>query len=256
MDRSFDIGQRAEYFLSTGNLVSTTGLDLLQKSGFSIVAEKLNFLRYLSHFHSVHRGQFFTTMKTTKVRKLLPEGWGFLCPVHTPDGAPCGLLNHLATSCKILTQEESAESLPTVLAGMGMKPVVSSLVYPAEYLPVMLNAELIGYLPPELADSVVLQLRFLKVEQKKGVPPHLEIVCVGQETRQFPGIYLFSHVGRMSRPVINVKHGKVEWIGTMEQVGFFCIDLSESWIFILILSKDGVHDCHCSIMCPEEKILT
>ena len=24
------------------------------------------------------------------------ESWGFLCPVHTPDGAPCGLLLHLS----------------------------------------------------------------------------------------------------------------------------------------------------------------
>lgn len=28
-------------------------------------------------------------MKTTTVRKLLPENWGFICCVHTPDGAPC-----------------------------------------------------------------------------------------------------------------------------------------------------------------------
>ena len=26
---------------------------------------------------------------------------GFLCPVHTPDGTPCGLLNHLASACKV-----------------------------------------------------------------------------------------------------------------------------------------------------------
>ena len=26
---------------------------------------------------------------------------GFLCPVHTPDGAPCGLLNHMAADCKV-----------------------------------------------------------------------------------------------------------------------------------------------------------
>jgi hypothetical protein len=26
---------------------------------------------------------------------------GFLCPVHTPDGAPCGLLNHLAAMCEV-----------------------------------------------------------------------------------------------------------------------------------------------------------
>ena len=41
-------------------------------------------------------------MKTTLVRKLLPESWGFLCPVHTPDGSPCGLLNHLARESAIL----------------------------------------------------------------------------------------------------------------------------------------------------------
>lgn len=26
---------------------------------------------------------------------------GFLCPVHTPDGAPCGLLNHMSASCQV-----------------------------------------------------------------------------------------------------------------------------------------------------------
>ena len=34
-----------------------------------------------------------------QVRKLLPDSWGFLCPVHTPDGGPCGLLNHVTTTC-------------------------------------------------------------------------------------------------------------------------------------------------------------
>lgn len=27
------------------------------------------------------------------------RSWGFLCPVHTPDGEPCGLLNHLTSTC-------------------------------------------------------------------------------------------------------------------------------------------------------------
>ena len=27
---------------------------------------------------------------------------GFLCPEHTPDGSPCGLLNHLAATCQVL----------------------------------------------------------------------------------------------------------------------------------------------------------
>ena len=26
---------------------------------------------------------------------------GFLCPVHTPDGTPCGLMNHLSATCQV-----------------------------------------------------------------------------------------------------------------------------------------------------------
>ena len=73
----------------------------LQLSGFTVVADKLNYLRYLSHFRCVHRGAFFSQMRTTSVRKLLPEAWGFLCSVHTPNGAPCGLLNHFAAPCQV-----------------------------------------------------------------------------------------------------------------------------------------------------------
>lgn len=84
MERQGDIGKKVYYFLATGNVVSSTGLDLMQVAGYTIVAEKLNHWRYLSHFRSVHRGQFFTEMKTTSPRKLLPESWGFLCCVGIP----------------------------------------------------------------------------------------------------------------------------------------------------------------------------
>lgn len=95
IDLQTPIGEKLENFLATGNLRSQTGLDLMQQSGFTIIADKLNNMRFLSHFRSIHRGAFFSEMKTTTVRKLLPEQWGFICPVHTPDGGPCGLLNHI-----------------------------------------------------------------------------------------------------------------------------------------------------------------
>ena len=34
----------------------------------------------------------------------MPEAWGFLCPVHTPDGSPCGLLNHFSAMCRLVTK--------------------------------------------------------------------------------------------------------------------------------------------------------
>lgn len=40
-----DLGRKMEYMLNTGNLVSNTGLDMSQATGFTVVAEKLNFFR-------------------------------------------------------------------------------------------------------------------------------------------------------------------------------------------------------------------
>ncbi|KAA8537345.1 hypothetical protein F0562_026968 [Nyssa sinensis] len=79
------IGLAVENMLKTGRLNTQSGLDLQQRAGMTVQAERLNFLRFLSHFRAVHRGASFAGLRTTSVRKLLPEAWGFLCPVHTPD---------------------------------------------------------------------------------------------------------------------------------------------------------------------------
>lgn len=41
-------GQKFEYLLNTGNLISRSGLDLSQATGFTVVAEKLNFFRQVT----------------------------------------------------------------------------------------------------------------------------------------------------------------------------------------------------------------
>ncbi len=33
-----------------------------------------------------------------------------MCPVHTPDGSPCGLLNHLTTSCSVVAEEPPVDA--------------------------------------------------------------------------------------------------------------------------------------------------
>lgn len=67
------------------------------------MAENINRMRYMSHFRAVHRGAAFADSRSSEVRQLKPDAWGFLCPVHTPDGSPCGLLNHFSSTCQVLS---------------------------------------------------------------------------------------------------------------------------------------------------------
>ena len=124
-----------------------------QTAGFTIVAERLNYFRFLAHFRSIHRGAFFAQLRTTTVRKLLPDQWGFLCPVHTPDGSPCGLLSHLAEPCSVAVEQPPRGSMRAYLlphlaaAGVALLPLATGL--PASsYLPVLLDGEVRRMLPP------------------------------------------------------------------------------------------------------------
>ena len=228
-----DLGRLVEYFLATGNLASKSGLGLSQTSGFTIVADKLNFMRYLSHFRSVHRGAYFAELRTTTVRKLLPESWGFLCPVHTPDGSPCGLLNHLAAQCFVDIADGSGNELRAthvaqvykVLASAGVLISVGRLggaPPPPVHLTVTLDGAVVGTVGASEAVNVVAALRAAKVSEPSRVPSTLEVAyippAVGGGGGAFPGLNLFTSPSRMIRPVRQLPGGAVEYISSLEQV--------------------------------------
>lgn len=159
-----EIGAKLYYFLATGNLISTSGLDQMQTSGYTITAEKLNFLRYISHFQCIHRGSFFAELKTTSVRKLLPEAWGFLCPVHTPDGSPCGLLNHLAHKCHIVTRFPDVSGLPKFLYSLGVSPLTGFYSGDKDSVTVQLDGKILGFCSAVDAARIAKELRKLKID--------------------------------------------------------------------------------------------
>ncbi|CUS22682.1 LAQU0S06e03598g1_1 [Lachancea quebecensis] len=215
-----NIGSKLQYFLSTGNLVSQSGLDLQQVSGYTVVAEKINFYRFISHFRMVHRGSFFAQLKTTTVRKLLPESWGFLCPVHTPDGSPCGLLNHFAHKCKISTSQSDVSHIPSLLYSLGVAPASHTFAAGPTMCCVQLDGKIVGWCSHEQGKIIADTLRFWKVEGKTpGLPLDLEIGYVPPSSRgQYPGLYLFGGHSRMMRPVKYLPLGKEDIVGPFEQV--------------------------------------
>ena len=212
-----NIGANIENFLSTGNITSSSGLDLQQASGYTVVAEKINFYRFISHFRTVHRGSFFAELKTTTVRKLLPESWGFLCPVHTPDGSPCGLLNHLAHKCKISTKKVDASAVPDLVMQMGVSTHAKASL--DESVVVVLDGRILGFCHPKQAKIIADRLRYWKVAGEHKVPPELEIGYIPNSNKgQYPGVYMGSTAARMYRPVKYLPLDKRDFVGPFEQV--------------------------------------
>ncbi|KAH7653427.1 DNA-directed RNA polymerase I subunit RPA2 protein [Dioscorea alata] len=232
---SQSIGRAVESMIRTGKVATRSTLDLPQKDGMTIQAERLNFLRFISHFCAVHRGAAFAKMRTTSVRKLLPESWGFLCPVHTPDGEPCGLLNHMASSCRVTSFYDSDGKIKdflkirmtilTVLVGMGMASSLPKLEQtgPPEVLHVLLDGCVVGSISSSNIEDAVGHLRRLKLSASSGFPADLEVGHVPLSLGgAYPGLYLFTSPSRFVRPVRNIYQLSdvnhcVELIGPFEQ---------------------------------------
>jgi DNA-directed RNA polymerase I subunit RPA2 len=232
-----DITVPMESVLATGAIKNTeTGLGLMQHAGLTVVADKLNFCRFLSHFRCIHRGSFFTEMRTTAVRKLLPEAWGFLCPVHTPDGGPCGLLNHATALCKIVNKLIDTRQIPRLLCMLGMVPYdedgLTSMLTSQNSYTVLLDGRVIGKVKDDDSRRFVDALRLLKVSESEGLSSMMEICLVPKTpaASQYPGIYLFTSMARLMRPVINCTVQSIEMVGTFEQVYLnICVSPEEAY---------------------------
>lgn len=90
---------------------------------------------------------------------------GFVCPIHTPDGAPCGLLNHLTMNC-IVTKHPDPKlkaAIPGVLVELGMIPLSIADNWDNSYT-VMLDGKVIGLIENKIIDKVVYRLRLLKIK--------------------------------------------------------------------------------------------
>ncbi|XP_052744867.1 DNA-directed RNA polymerase I subunit RPA2 [Bicyclus anynana] len=218
-----NLEQRMETFLATGNAPGT-GVALSQYKGLTIVAENINRSRYMSHFKAIHRGSFFMEMRTTEARQLLPDAWGFVCPVHTPDGAPCGLLNHLTASAQVTQPPDPKQlaNLPFALVKCDMEPISSVTECPLSRdvykYPVFIDGRLVGYLSEESAAKSTTYLRTLKVKGEIPITTEIVLIPKKQICAQYAGVFLFTSEARMVRPVIHLASGMMELIGTMEQL--------------------------------------
>ena len=220
---AFLVCRGLDYFVATGNLPHKSGLVGLQSAGITVTADSINRLRFLSHFAAVHRGAFFTEMRSSGVRQLRPEAWGFICSVHTPDGSPCGLLNHLTKICRIQSQLGNSDAAVRALLRLGVIEWQSTAANTNDefQFPVFVDGCLVGYLPESRAVSTVSGMRALKCNGIDKMTQGTEICFIPRRKSGLaapsPGLFVFTNPARFLRPVRNLKLNKVEMVGTLEQ---------------------------------------
>lgn len=114
---------------------------------------------------------------------MLPDAWGFICPVHTPDGSPCGLLNHLTMNCIVSGAPDTklVDNIPKVLVNLGMAPINSSKIDYKKYYVVILEGKIIGHVAMADSKRIADRLRLLKIDGVE-VPNLLEVVLVPKKT--------------------------------------------------------------------------
>lgn len=217
------INRALHTLVATGNLVTKASIGPQQKVGLSVVAEKINYWRFVANFRAVHRGGQFTDSKTTECRKLYPESWGFQCPVHTPDGGSCGLLNHLTEMCVITTHQtpnHNNSGLFDALINVGMVRIQDAhlpIFDFANMVHVIADGCVIGVIPSRDSIEIMNKLRVMKATHKLDNCLEVCLIPLTEKATQFPGLYFFSGPSRMLRPVLNLATETVELIGTFEQ---------------------------------------
>lgn len=139
--------------------------------------------------------------------------------MHTPDGTPCGLLNHLSRSCRIITTPLAVAHIPSLLVSQGLTQPFSPCIDGRRNLCVQLDGRIIGWASPALCRQLAKDLRVWKTEGVNNIPLDLEIGYVPESKGgQYPGLYLFSSRARMMRPVKYLGNNRDDSIGSFEQV--------------------------------------
>ena len=249
--------------LITGNFVieNEDYFYMPQNSGWVVMADHLNFFRFFEQMRVLHRGKRVADMRSSEVRKFPCEAFGFLCMVHSPDGADCGVLNHMTIPTIVTTSmttrdrrklQKCLDSFPTLIAPNS--PVEET----KQCVPVILEGEVVGYVPLRDGQRLVQTLRKLKMYDvrealshyppnseearslKAGIVPRstittlhqMECIFVAPNSAEFlkdaevaksmhsmhAGVYIFTANGRLMRPIKDLKTGNLVYVGTWEHI--------------------------------------
>eukprot|EP00477_Mikrocytos_mackini_P001721 GAHX01001861.1.p1 GENE.GAHX01001861.1~~GAHX01001861.1.p1 ORF type:complete len:1182 (-),score=239.94 GAHX01001861.1:42-3587(-) len=232
-------------FLQTGTLRAIiSNVPIKQSTGLAQRLERINFITYANNMSSVHRGSFFVDSKNTKIRKLRPETFGFLCPVNTPDGDQCGLLSCLTSNTiysEISIKSEGGNNVVDDLVRIIQNyNEIEKKIKNNKCVPVLLNGFAVGFILKGKTVAFCDKLTLLKKNVKfqfLSISNNATDNIIGR----FKCVDLSLQQNLLFRPVYNIAHKFTEYISPTEQahMNIYCFSGRDEYQSDLALLTAG-----------------
>ena len=92
----------------------------------------------------------------------------------------------------------------------------NQIIFDKEYLQVILDGKLLGYVSKEIVLSMEESLRKKKVLEEIDIFTEITYIISQEKTKMFECFLLFTNEARLVRPVKSLIYNKTEWISPYE----------------------------------------
>jgi len=179
------------------------------KVGVAQVLNRLTYLSSLSHLRRVNT-PIDKSGKLVPPRRLHNSTWGFLCPAETPEGQSVGVVKNLAYLTHITINSNSSGLYDYIL------PIIQSLdTYDGSYkdlddfAKVFINGSWVG-----ITNDPEKVYANLKEKKYKGIINIYTSIIFNSKLKE---IRVCNDAGRISRPLLKVKHNKLLYTNSLIQ---------------------------------------
>ena len=198
-----DISNRMDLFIRKNiNYCMATGKWGLLKNAYvrQGVCQLLNRLSYIGTLSHLQRVTVPVGKegKNVKIRQIHPSHFGFLCLYETPEGASCGVVMNTTVLCKVSLHHSA----------LFIANTIRSLIPEVEPQHVSVFINDIPLLHTNNADQFMAQVRHQREEGR--LPQDISVYPENGD------VYVYSDRGRIIRPLVSFKTGKIVWLDAAE----------------------------------------